>query len=622
MLVFWLVWVWFHATLGGPVSRPPAEDGAHGSSFHRLPVFLHAPRPLVPQDMLLPVRYSGPVPAGLTALLIPPTRPQESGPGRGARAVEAACGADTVSVRVDRLLLRAWTDPARFRLGSCGANTVTSRFLYFQSALMECGGKLQVAGGELVYTYLLSYTPPPQGYVIRVYPISIPIHCRYNRFHYSYKVGYRPQVQHTTFLKTMKSKLTFSLTVCNAQWEPLPPGHAFILGDPVYFMAQAGTLLAGERLFVDSCYASSSKDPSTLPKVDIISNYGCMTESRREGSSSQFLSGGGSVVKFSLDAFLLKEISQVQYLYCSLSVGVYTSHIAKSCSYNKAVGRWEELEASPLLCSCCNSVCTDTGTGTDLKTRVRSSGWLVEPKRHQEPEMGVRSFQTEDDGDPVDQDKSGKDNMDVQKDVQTGENKGEILSDKIGWTSVKVNHQEKMDKGKETEEVVVKMSSELQTLLTHDLSDENKSHGNETSQIWEKVPYRRNNVVVVSSDGNRRMVTSLDASGNNTNKSNHRFGINQSSSHFIPTNTLSPNNHSISCTPVSGASQSKNNGSSNELGTMYRKLNSYNIQHSDAKDSWTDLTSNTSALPDFRLSKGRPGLDKVSAVLRLKEILC
>lgn len=59
-----------------------------------------------------------------------------------------------------------------------------------------------------------------------------------------------------------------------AQWEPLSPGHTFYLGEQVYFLAQAGTLLAGERLYVDSCQATSSEDPSSLPKVDIITNYG------------------------------------------------------------------------------------------------------------------------------------------------------------------------------------------------------------------------------------------------------------------------------------------------------------------------------------------------------------
>ncbi|KAF7226374.1 uncharacterized protein [Nothobranchius furzeri] len=455
-----LLWILFHGTRGSPVLRwdpvepvRPTEDGASGSDFYRLPVFLHAPRPLVPPDLFRPAPVKEPLPAGLNALLVPPTRPDHNVPGRGARAVEAWCGTETVSVRVDRILLRSWTAPDRFRLGSCEANSVSSRYLFFYYGLKECGGTLQVVGGELVYTYVLSYTPPPQGYVIRVFPVKLPIHCRYNRFHYSYKIGFRPQVQHKTFLKGIKSKLTFSLSICNADWRPIPSGHTFLLGEPLYFVAQVRTLMAGERLYVDSCYATSSEDPGSLPKVDIISNYGCMTDSWREGSSSRFLSGKSSVVKFSVDTFLFREVSQVQYLHCSLSVGLGSSSISKSCSYNKTAGRWEELISSSSVCSCCGSVCA--GEETSFQNRVRSSGWFVDPKEGKKtPEMRPRFFQAKEGEEPLGQDESWKDDVNVTHEgVQTfteetrngyKERKGELRS-------TTVRHQETTGKEPEGE---------------------------------------------------------------------------------------------------------------------------------------------------------------------------
>uniref|UniRef100_A0A8P4K8N0 ZP domain-containing protein n=1 Tax=Dicentrarchus labrax TaxID=13489 RepID=A0A8P4K8N0_DICLA len=335
----WLLLTFFRGTLAGPVQRAAwsewgnpvktKQDGVPRPPFYHLPVFLQAPGPLVARDLFRPGLHKRPLPAGLTSLLLPPTQQHQSVRGTGARAVEVWCGIDKISVRMDRLQLRAWTVPSLFRLGSCEASRISPRFLYFHYKLTDCDGESKVVGGQLMYTFSLYYTPPPQGYVIRVLPLNLPVHCHYNRFHYSYQVGFRPHVLHSTFMKNIRSKLSFSLSVCNAKWEPLPSGHWFFLGDPVYFVAQTGALLAGERLYVDSCYATSSTDPNSVPKVDIISNYGCMTDSRREGSSSRFLMGERRVLKFYVDAFFIGAVSQV-----SSKPGLCSVLGSKTCTSN------------------------------------------------------------------------------------------------------------------------------------------------------------------------------------------------------------------------------------------------------------------------------------------------
>lgn len=344
-------------------------------AVHKLPVFQHVPEPLVAPELFRPVLHKRLLPQGLTALLIPSAdqyQPREKLP---VGPVDVWCGEKQVSVRVDRLQLRHWTTPSLFRLGSCPVSGVSPRYLYFHHRLTECSGHPKVVGGQLVYTHSLQYVAPPQGSIVRVPVLNLAISCHYNRFFYSYRVGFQPQTQPPTFLKSIRNKHSFSLTVCNGQWEPLPPAHWFVLGEPVYFSAQAVGLLAGERLYVDSCHVTSSEESDRTPTVDIISNYGCMTDSQRAGSGSHFVARGASELRFSVDSFLLKTVPQLLYLHCSMSVGLEPSHLSKSCNYNKAVGRWEELEAPPPVCSCCSSVCTDTHH--PVRFTVSSAGWHI-----------------------------------------------------------------------------------------------------------------------------------------------------------------------------------------------------------------------------------------------------
>lgn len=147
LLLAWLLWTLFCGTLGGPVQHATwseTDPDAPGPSFYHLPMFQQSAGPLVAPELFRPVPHRSALPGGLTVLLLPPTRQQQSVPGTGTRAVEVWCGIDQISVRVDRFQLRSWTLPTQFRLGWCEASRTSLRFLYFHSGLTECGGQSEV----------------------------------------------------------------------------------------------------------------------------------------------------------------------------------------------------------------------------------------------------------------------------------------------------------------------------------------------------------------------------------------------------------------------------------------------------------------------------------------------
>ncbi|KAJ8289728.1 hypothetical protein GJAV_G00004590 [Gymnothorax javanicus] len=354
---------------------------------YRLPMFRQVKAPLVDMELFRPTAGQRPLPSAVKHLLLPqfgkwdPTTPVTN-----PRGIEVWCGNGTLSVRVNRRILGFWCQPSMLFLGNCEVYRFTRDYIYFHNYLDDCGITQNIVDGQLVYTGVLRYVPEPQipGAVIRAVPLSLSIHCSYNRFHYTYKVGYIPNVKKGSFYKSINSERIFSLVACNERWERLGSTESFVLGGHMNFEASAPIVSRTERVSVTACHVTASKDPHSMPQMNVIENYGCMVDSKRIGSRSKFHSYRSGVLRFSIDAFKFPGISSKHlYLHCEITAADYVAtSTAKSCTFNSKLHRWEELIDSSSVCSCCDSHCAGDGIGLSSlhpppRSLITSDPWSV-----------------------------------------------------------------------------------------------------------------------------------------------------------------------------------------------------------------------------------------------------
>ncbi|MBN3316794.1 ZP3 protein, partial [Atractosteus spatula] len=273
-----------------------------------------------------PEAGSRPLPAYIKSVLFPPQRGRQ--PARpaigGTRGVAVWCDSRRMYVRVSRLLFGFSCRPSEVTLGNCSVSRTTRRYFYFIYGLHECGTErsvafpgnipssvtLQVVQGRLVYSNTLRYAPPSSSAPVhRFIPFSVPVKCSYNRFHYSYKVGYVPTwARRRTFFKDLKNKHSFVLLTTNSRWVRLSPKDEYFLGQPMYFQATAYFATVEQRLYIHSCYVTEKPDQHSQPRFPVIDNLGCMVDSKADGCLSRFVpSKQKDMLRFTIDAFLFQK---------------------------------------------------------------------------------------------------------------------------------------------------------------------------------------------------------------------------------------------------------------------------------------------------------------------------
>lgn len=239
---------------------------------------------------------------------------------------------------------------------------------------------MPLINNRVTYSNILRYSPLVDlGPIRRAVSFSLPVECHFNRYHYSYKIGYTPQVRLQNHFKPLRTVDSIELTPRDELWRRLSPTEEYTIGHPMYFQADGPQLAEDKRLFVDSCYVTISSSHLSMPQFTVIENHGCMLDSMSRRWSRFIQSGQRNVVRFSLDAFLFHGmLGKHLYMHCQISVGsLNPTASAKSCTYNQSTKRWEELYSSNAVCLCCDSTCLSSDLSVSSKV-ITSEPWIIE----------------------------------------------------------------------------------------------------------------------------------------------------------------------------------------------------------------------------------------------------
>ncbi|XP_040272768.1 zona pellucida sperm-binding protein 3-like [Bufo bufo] len=249
---------------------------------------------------------------------------------------------------------------------SCGAGPQsTDAAVVFETGLQECGNSLQMTPDGLLYGTNLTFKPMSGAQNMPISdcsPAVVPIQCYYPRYGNVSSQAIKPTWFPFSSTVSSEEQLVFSLRLMTEDWSAPRPSLVFSLGDVFYIKAS----LEGENhvsmiLFIDSCVATTSPDPSSSPRYEIIAYSGCLVDGTLHESSSAFRSPRPQQdqLQFMVDAFqLVDSQASMIYITCSLRAAAATQvpdPMNKACSYNKTSNSWSTVEGPSDICQCCNT---------------------------------------------------------------------------------------------------------------------------------------------------------------------------------------------------------------------------------------------------------------------------
>ncbi|KAJ8338121.1 hypothetical protein SKAU_G00370870 [Synaphobranchus kaupii] len=255
---------------------------------------------------------------------------------------------------------------------ACASNEDTTDTIVFSYGLNTCGTKRSVTDNEFVYSNFLLYTPST-GVLPQERKITT-VHCHYER---------SPELMQ----RTITGLFDFSLDVMSEDWQSKSNTSIYVLGQTINLQVSINLHNhVGLKVYLDSCAASTSQGPGWESSYSIIQDYGCLTDSMVTRSMAKFVSPRSeSTLRFQTKAFQFKGYkNNLIFIHCTVKVSdsqAPPSDQSKSCQYNAASGRWDDLEGRQSLCNCC-----------ETQSCGKSRRWTrhISPLQHRENTTSLR----------------------------------------------------------------------------------------------------------------------------------------------------------------------------------------------------------------------------------------
>ncbi|XP_061572777.1 zona pellucida sperm-binding protein 3 [Cololabis saira] len=341
------------------------------------------------KEDLKPEKRTRAVPKWLKKVLlgIPPTIADAAEATQKTDSIELLCYLDKVNIRIKRGIFKSNDAFKYLKLGTCPVNHRDNEYYFLLYSLTtDCGFHLESLPDYSSISIALKYNPTSP--VIRDMPFEILLQCRYPRLFYSYTVGFHPELQGGTFHKVLQPNSSFSISSQDALGNEIPGSETYILGHPMYFEASGPdktTDSADEKIYINKCFVTASRDPTSQPKYTVIDNHGCMIDGKVTIQSKFLLGNSTSTQKFSVGSFIFKDGTsttspQVQfYIHCEMSLGPLTpTSSSKACNYDHATYKWRELHGRDCVCACCDSTCPSAHPKMASKEIITSKSWKVD----------------------------------------------------------------------------------------------------------------------------------------------------------------------------------------------------------------------------------------------------